>query len=88
MPVQDLTITPTAIAGLDDDTTYTMQFVGGDIMHFIPADSAPATEDELKESFVLGRNHRRNVSVSKADSEEIYIWAPGGSGHVVLEESV
>ena len=88
MPVQDLTITPTAIAGLDDDTTYTMQYVGGDVMHFVPADAAPSTEAELKESFVLGRGYRRNVSVSKEDGEEIYIWSTSGAGHVVLEESV
>ena len=80
---QDVTTDPTAIANLDDDTTYLLEAQGPHRVNVAtaarePADDAPA--------FSLRPGGSRRVT--KTAATDVYVWAGNNGSQVVLDDQL
>ena len=85
---QLVTETPTAIAGLSDNTTYTVQLIGGGSVWLETAAAAPAA-DSLTASFVEAP---MAVRVQNGSGEATYVWAASlklnSQQRIVINEAI
>ncbi len=84
---QDLTITPSVLAGIDAGTRYSLQNKSSHVLHVQHAASSP-DGTSTKEAFSI--LPEQWCQVRKTSGSEIYIWVSNklfGGGHVTYDEA-
>lgn len=82
--VHEIDETPTAIAGLSDDTEYTAENASSQRILLVEAAAQPDAQ-------AYGHSLRggERLSIEKRSGESLWAWCPGGGvAHLVVSEAV
>ncbi len=82
---QEITTTPTALAGTTDEVWYTVQNQTNRVMYLEIASSAPTNTEN---AFRLEANGETSYGRAKhASGDSIFVWSPMGGGSIVYDEA-
>lgn len=77
MAYQELTKTPTAVAGLVDGTSYQGEVKSTSVVFFLPSATVPSA-DTNEAASVRPTDVDRRFEIEKTAGEELYVWAGDG----------
>ena len=75
---QELTKTPTAVAGLVDGTTYAGEVKSTSVIYFLSSSTAPAVSDYREASEIRPTDFDRRFEIDKTSGVDMYVWASDG----------
>ena len=75
---QELTQTPTAVAGLVDGTTYQGEVKSTSVVYFLSSSTAPPASDFREANEIRPTDFDRRFGIDKTSGVDLDVWAGDG----------